>query len=79
MNFNIDTTALAAEIAAENDNDKNRIFDAFADHAGSDDDAYYLIHEYSFDRIAGNDIRPRTLAFLSLLTHISMNCPFCDC
>lgn len=82
-NFESDHRALLIDeakidIGLDTMGNQNAIFDLATDHFGSDDDAHYMIHEYAQGNIGGNDIRPRSIAFLELLEHIPSECPECD-
>jgi hypothetical protein len=67
------------DIATDNAANQNLIFEAFVDHVGSDDDAYYLIHLHSLDADHEEGmLLPRTIAYLRLIEHIPADCTECD-
>lgn len=57
---------------------QNAIFDLAADHFGSDDDAHLMIHDHAEGTLDTDQLLPRTIAFLDLLQHIPLECPYCD-
>lgn len=54
-------------------------YESLSDRAGSDDDADYLIHQQAMDPDSLEDLGdPRTRALLEWVTHIPMNCQYCE-
>jgi len=66
------------DIALDTQGNQTILFDLYADHCGGDDDAHYMIHTNAQGELDLDDLLPRTIAFLTMIEHITLECPYCD-